>query len=51
MENIPQMIVNVKYLDSISHSHDSVFSAFAELIDNAHDAQANHLFIDHKKNK
>ena len=46
--NIPQIKVNAVYLETNAKCHDSVFSAFAELIDNSYDAQANHLYIEHK---
>ena len=45
---IPSMHVNPNYLRTNSQSHASPLSAFAELIDNSYDAQANHLFIENK---
>jgi hypothetical protein len=51
VSDIPKIRVNADYLETNSQCHDSVFSAFAELIDNAYDAQANHLFINHIKIK
>jgi hypothetical protein len=45
---IPSMHVNPKFLRTNSQTHASPLSAFAELIDNSYDAQANHLYIEHK---
>ena len=45
---IPSMWINPNYLRTNSQSHETPFSAFAELIDNAYDAQANLITIQHK---
>ena len=49
--NIPKIKVSSDFLETNSMSHDSPFSAFAELIDNAYDAQAKKIFIEHMKIK
>lgn len=51
VSNIPSIRVKSDYLETNAKCHGSVFSAFAELIDNAYDAQANRLFINHIKIK
>ena len=45
---IPSMQVNSNFLRTNSQTHASPLSAFAELIDNSYDAQANHLYIEYK---
>ena len=49
--NIQTIKVSSDFLETNSMCHDSPFSSFAELIDNAYDAQANILIIEHKKIK